>query len=250
MQVAPEKRIKKIVKTVPDIKWVKISAGKFIFGSEEEKNQAEIFLDTFYISAYLITNLQYQCFVDDGGYEDERWWQAIVKPEPSESVWPHPNRPKTDVDWYEAIAFCRWLSVQLGFEITLPTEQQWEKAARGTDGREYPWGDGYRSGFANVDETANKAGEWFLEQTCAVGLFPQGESPAKVLDMSGNVWEWCLNQSNDETNIEISSSKESCVLRGGSCIFVPRGVCASFRFGYDPGYSYHDLGFRVCCILP
>ena len=72
---------------------------------------------------------------------------------PKDSTWTQPNRPRTEVSWYEAVAFCRWLSSELAMEIRLPTEVEWEKAARGTDGREYPWGDGYLAGFANVHET-------------------------------------------------------------------------------------------------
>jgi len=115
---------------------------------------------------YPVTNVQSQTFVDAGGYRDERWWSDVVRPDPEPSRWPQANRPRTNVDWYEAVAFTRWLSAQLGYEIRLPTEEEWERAAHGSDGREYPWGGGYESGRANVDETARyggkKVGEWCL----------------------------------------------------------------------------------------
>ncbi len=143
---------------IPDIAWIEIPAGDFIFGQgTDQKTQ---YLDTFWIGRYPITNSQYRTFIDAGGYEDDRWWADLKKPELQASRWNQPNRPKTNVNWYEAVAFTRWFSVILGYlnnEIRLPTEQEWEKAARGTQGRIYPWGKDYQSGYANIDETFNKA---------------------------------------------------------------------------------------------
>ncbi|MGR9108232.1 MAG: formylglycine-generating enzyme family protein, partial [Gammaproteobacteria bacterium] len=117
---------------VPDIAWVEIPAGPFLYGEGSSKRTIE--LPTFWIAKYPITNCQYQTFIDAGGYEEARWWKDLVKPKPEASRWPQANRPKTNVDWYEAVAFCRWLSAMLELKedtIRLPTEQEWEKAARG-----------------------------------------------------------------------------------------------------------------------
>src|SRR5215475_11117084 len=92
------------------------------------------------------------------------------------------------------MAFCRWLSYKIGCEIRLPTEQEWEKAARGPEGFVYPWGNKYVSGNANIDETWSKAGPYSLKQTSPVGMYPQSMSPYGALEMSGNVWEWCANE--------------------------------------------------------
>ncbi|MEN8177601.1 MAG: SUMF1/EgtB/PvdO family nonheme iron enzyme [Pseudomonadota bacterium] len=231
---------------LPDIDWVEIPAGLFIYGEGEE--QQEIDLDLFQISRYPITNSQYQCFIDAGGYEEERWWQDLIKPEPEKSTWEQPNRPRTDVDWYEAVAFTRWLSAQLNQPIRLPTEQEWEKAARDADGRQYPWGNEYINGYANVDESEEK-GE-YLKQTTAVGLYPLDKSPYGVRDMAGNVWEWCLNKYKHPEQIEPDTSGDSRVLRGGSWIYNPGNARAANRYRDLPDYRNYDGGFRVVLSAP
>ena len=110
MQTAPTTR--RLL--IPDIAWVKIPAGPFIYG--EGSQQTKLHLDDFWMAKYPITNQQYQTFIDDGGYQDPRWWLDLQKKEPEASQWPQPNRPRTNVDWYEAVAFTRWLSAVLGLE--------------------------------------------------------------------------------------------------------------------------------------
>ena len=118
----------------------------------KETPQREISLERFFISKYPITNAQYAAFVQDGGYT-EKWrhcWTdrpagAKRRPHRARRSWAGsidlPNHPAVLISWYEAVAFCRWLSQKLGMEVALPTEAQWEKAARGADGRVYPWGE-------------------------------------------------------------------------------------------------------------
>ncbi len=230
---------------LPDIDWVEIPGGPFIYQDGEKLE-----LPTFHISRFPVTNAQYQAFIDAGGYKKfgwfkrSNWWKGLKKPEPEASRWPQSNRPRTNVDWYEAVAFTRWLGAQLGREIRLPTEQQWEKAARGTEGLEYPWGNEYRPGYANVDETGRKDG-WYLEQTTAVGLYPQGQSPWGVLDMTGNVDEWCLNKHEHPDVTAADSSGDGRVVRGGSWFVDPDGARASFRDWNFPDLRFHGWGFRV-----
>ncbi len=230
---------------IPDIAWVEIPGGPFIYQDGQRLD-----LPPFRIAKYPVTNCQYQTFIDAGGYDDERWWQDLVKPEPEVSRWPQPNRPKTNLNWYEAVAFCRWLSVIEDFEIRLPDEQEWEKAARGPKGLVYPWGNEYRSGFANIDEKYGNTGPWYLEQTVAVGLYPNGQSSYGVEDQSGNVWEWCLNKYDDPDVRTPDMNGGRRVLRGGSWIDDTDDARSVHRDGYYPDDRYDSWGFRVLSSLP
>ncbi|KFB69575.1 SUMF1/EgtB/PvdO family nonheme iron enzyme [Candidatus Accumulibacter vicinus] len=230
---------------LPEIDWVDIPGGEFVYQAGKKRT-----LPTFRIARYPVTNVQYQTFVDAGGYRAERWWRDLRRPQPEPSHWPQGNRPRTDVDWYEAVAFTRWLSAQLRYEVRLPTEEEWERAARGHDGRQYPWGAEYESGRANIDETdrfgfGEKVGEWFLEQTTAVGVYPHGASAEGVLDLSGNVWEWCLNQYDEPKRIQPDMSGQARLLRGGSWLSLTAAARASRRLRDDPAPRNHLVGFRL-----
>jgi len=231
---------------LPDIDWVEIPAGPFLYGDEGETRE----LPSFFIARYPVTSAQYQAFIDDGGYRDKRWWDGLAKwievPEPP--GWGQPNRPRETVSWYEAMAFCRWLSDRLGYEVRLPTEYEWEKAARGEDGREYPWGDGYRSGFVNVSGEAEKAGPTYLGETTAVGLYPHAASPYGVEDLAGNVWEWCLNEDENPDRTEPGGHAPRA-LRGGSW-GDPGNARASDRRRDFPVNTDYGIGFRVMCSSP
>ena len=159
----------------------------------------------------------------DGGYTAKRWrdcWTAAglkwkgdrIEPEKVGGVFDLPNHPAVNVTWYEALAFCGWLSEKLGHPVTLPTEAQWEKAARGPDGRRYPWGPKITPQHANYDETG-------IGTTSAVGVFPLGASPCGALDMSGNAWEWCLTRWREDYTTpanEDPARDATRVVRGGA----------------------------------
>ena len=258
---------------LPDIAWVEIPAGPFIWQDGETRE-----LPTFWISRYPVTNAQCQAFIDDGGYEgggglfgrlrkalgpgrapSTIWWHGLKQPRPASPQWLQDNRPRTDVDWYEAVAFTRWLNARLALpddSIRLPTELEWEKAARGEQGLVYPWGPEYRSGYANVDETdrlglgGGKAGPWFLEQPTAVGLYPHGCSPYAVEDMAGTVWEWCQNKYENLEDAAPDTSGASRALRGGSWFNHPHYARGDYRRRLPPGDRYDHGGFRLLSSVP
>jgi len=233
---------------LPDIAWVEIPGGSFVYQRGETRE-----LPTFWIARYPVTNAQYQAFVDDGGYRRSSLWKDLQRPKRKASTWSQPNRPRTDLDWYEALAFTCWLNVRLGLpegSLRLPTELEWEKAARGEHGRIYPWGAEYRSGYANVDEKNPNVGPWYLDQTTAVGLYPHGCSPYGVDDLSGNVWEWCLNKYDDVAALTPDKSGDRRALRGGSWFLDPDFARAVFRGWVRPEFRDYGGGFRLLSSVP
>jgi len=244
------------------ISWCLVEAGSFLMGSDkahdpetrsDETPQHTRELPAFYISREPITQDQFRAFVTSGGYRERTFWTdagwawreatGISEPESFGGDFSLPDHPVVGVSWHEAIAFCRWLAERAGGEIRLPTEAEWEKAARGADGRVYPWGSEWGDSKANTAELD-------LKNTTAVGRFPEGASPYGVLDMAGNVWEWCgtLYQpypyaANDGR--EDPTTEGWRVLRGGSWSDEHRNARCAFRYGFDPAGRYSDTGFRV-----
>ena len=165
--------------------------------------------------------------------------------------WDEANHPRETVSWFEAMAFCAWLSERLGYAIQLPTEWQWQQAAcSGQAGFNYPWGPDYQSGFANINETWGDAGPHDLGRTTAVGIYPEGDSLQGVSDLSGNVWEWCLNAYDEPASTQTSGSFRR-VVRGGSWYYFQVDARASYRAYFcSPDDRYFTLGFRVCCVSP
>ncbi|ASF45761.1 formylglycine-generating enzyme family protein [Methylovulum psychrotolerans] len=112
-----------------------------------------------------------------------------------------------------------------------------------------PWGKEYLTGFANIDEIMGDVGPHYLQRTSAVGIYPQGNSRQGISDLSGNVWEWCLNSYQDPGNTALSGTF-SRVLRGGSWYRFQGHARASYRLSRGPGLRYGPVGFRVCCASP
>jgi len=255
---------------VPDIAWCEVPAGPFLMGASEardasayddEKPQHRIELPSYRTGLYPVTNAQYRHFVEGGGYEDSRYWMeegwiwrkanGIVAPEFwDEPMWNNPNRPVVGVSWYEALAFANWLTTQLEMSVRLPTEAEWEKAARGNDGRIYPWGDAWDPERANTQETG-------IGQTSPVGIYPAGASPYGCLDMSGNVWEWTRSlwgqrdaRPDFEYPYDPSDGREDPnargkrIIRGGSWASSLSKARTAFRGMADPEVRFHFIGFR------
>jgi hypothetical protein len=226
---------------IPDIDWVEVLAGDFVYQNGERPP-----LETFWIARYPVTNAQFNAFIQDRGYEEDHWWRGLSQRirAPVAPRWFLANHPRETVNWYETMAFCAWLSQRLGYAVTLPTEVQWQEAARGTDWRAYPWGPDWREGVANTSEAG-------IHRTSAVDIFPQGRSPYGVMDLAGNVYEWCLNEfcRPERTQQKGDAARE---VRGGSWFYPQVCARAYLRFpGYPlPDDRYNSVGFRVVCAAP
>lgn len=242
--------------------WCEIPAGPFLMGSDRSKDELandrepdlhELTLNAFYMAKYPVTYAQYEVFVNGDGYTNRDYWTEAgwswkadkLHPEIywNDSKWHIPDHPVVGVTWYEAYAFTQWLSNKVGYTVHLPTEAEWEKAARGADGRIYPYGDKFDPTKANVHETG-------LGKTSPVTQFPNGASPYGVMDISGNVWEWCLsNWSNPYSHhlfkdVDIENTNIRLV-RGGSWYYSyqsSRVACRNFNLPY---LRYYDIGFRL-----
>ena len=295
-----------------------VPAGSFVMGSDPQRDpqaieweqpQHGLSLDyDYWISRYPITNAQFAAFVDDGGYAQadlwpeareagvwrDGWVEGWLDDEPRDrpfdfgEPWNLPNHPVVGITWYEALAFARWLTrrwqaqgwLPEGWQVILPSEAEWEKAARGgrmiplapyaaepqnlaarpeltlvpnpNPDRRYPWGDDFDPERANTEEAG-------LGVTSAVGAFPRGASPYDVLDLGGNVWEWTRSLGGDypypqdrrarRAREDLSASDRAHrVLRGGSFGSSSQFARAAVRhWGYpDSGLGY--LGFRLVVV--
>jgi|GEM_PF-2622599 len=233
--------------------WVSIEEGEFYRGSvqgaegakDNEIDGSPHKLAPFEITRYPTTNADYQRFAQATGQSIPNHWSG--------GEFPHglANHPVVNVNWNDAHAYIHWLnSRQDGYRYKLPSEAQWERAARGKaliggkdNRRRYPWGDVFDAHKCNVQETG-------LGRTCAVGCFPHGASPDGVLDMAGNVWEWCADWF-DENYYQLGSVEENKtkgkyrVLRGGSFRFNARNVRCASRDDCLPNDLNDNIGFRV-----
>ena len=218
--------------------WINIPAGEFWMGEVSDVHRVN--LPAYKIARVPITNTQYLLYVQATGASAPQHW---TDGQPPRNLASH---PVVNVSWQDAIAYCKWLSEVTGKHIQLPSEAEWEKAARGgQDKRVYPWGDTFDSSKCNTSELG-------LRETSPVGVFPSGASPYGVLDMSGNVWEWTRSSfkgypyvSNDGRENLNASGDETRVVRGGS--FHNSSVLArcADRDGDYPVFRNDSFGFRV-----
>ena len=230
-----------------------ISAGEFLMGSDPKKDkdtrdierpQHTLYLPDYYLAKTPLTNTQYAAFVAAAGYETPRHWKGGEPPGGKE------DHPVVNVSWHDAVAYCRWLAELTGKPYRLPTEAEWEKAARGTDARIYPWGDRW-------DETRCNSAEGGIGDTMSVEAYPKGASPYGLLDMAGNVWEWCATHRGkkypftvgDEWSDNYLSGESPRVLRGGAFFDLQRYVRGASRLRDTPNYRDHYVGFRLAMSL-
>lgn len=222
---------------------------------EREVPQHRVILRAYAIGRYPVTNAEFGRFIEDSGYEIPKFWTDSGWRVKERNGWRLPrywennrwngaSKPVVGISWYEAVAYCKWLSAKSSKAYRLPSEAEWEKAARGTDGRVYPWGDNWDTSRCNNRESGPGC-------TTLVGQYPLGDSPYGVSDMVGQVWEWCSSQfvkhpyilEDDRDNLEGESDR---VLRGGSWWnHNPAGHCrCSYRNWTGPQYRHYRRGFR------
>lgn len=250
---------------VPDIYWCPVPGGNVRI----ENIEGAVVVDEFFISRYPISYQQYRAFLDDPrGYYFENWWMGLEQKEKlAQQYRPIGNGPAESLSWYDAVAFSRWLSHKLGYEVRLPTEWEWYQAATGGNPKnKYPWGEKWIKNKSNTSESG-------LGRTTAVGIYLHGISPVGAFDMVGNVWEWCLNKwpvpyeltnqglprfGLEDTSVfsgaaiygirttpTIKSEIERPVVRGGSWDGIRDFANCAVRDLNSPHDRRNDLGFRL-----
>lgn len=236
----------------PQIDWCRVPGGEvaieFTKGNLRRKK-----LETFHIARFPVTVAQYRAFLNaEDGWRNPAWWADDLKRDRkgrSQGFGDFGNHPVVRVNWFDAMAFCRWLSRRLGFPVRLPDDWEWQQAATGGDaGNAFPWGPAWDP--KRQPHLAN-TGESRLDRPTAVGMYPAGATPQGVLDMAGTVWESGLNKYYEpEVTDSTVNDTDPRVLRGGSWFNFQDGARCAGRGGCNPDYRYTDLGFRVLCSSP
>ncbi len=260
-------------RTFGGLPFVRVTAGKFIMGSKDDnalanndekpQHTVELAYD-YWIARFPVTNDQFDQFVKATQHETTAEKEGGWSPNESKYVegfnWHHPLGPKSSlkdkdhhpvvqVSWYDAMEYCKWsnqtLKQEIGnAEIRLPTEAEWEKAARGEYGNEWPWGNEFDPNKCNSSESGKGS-------TTPVDAYsPQGDSPYGVADMVGNVWEWCHSIFKSypykaDDGRESEKGKGDRVVRGGSFLYGQGLARAAFRYWRDPSFRFHIWGLRV-----
>ena len=255
--------------------FVLVPAGPFRMGDTigegdgRERPVHEVDLDAFYIATFEVTNGAWKKFRDDPAYDDPGLWPGgLVVPKDQVPYWTQPNNhgggtpgsdnyPVLGVNWDSAVAYCNWLSAKTGKKYRLPTEAEWEKAARGTDGRRYPWGDTIDRSYANF------VGAQSYDTGLPVGYYDgtlrggqqthSNASPYGAYDMAGNVMEWCQDwYSRDYYAVSPRKNPKGPdtgayrVVRGGTFFVESFDLRSSARSAAWPSFQAHRMiGFRA-----
>lgn len=232
--------------------WIEIPTGQVTLGGSQWADGGYIHGPTVFgvlayaIAKYPVTNAQYAKFIEADGYNQRKWWTKIGWKVRELESWQEPrwwenekvdhaDYPVMTVSWHEANAFCRWLSDTTGEDIKLPTEQQWQRAAQGDTHWVYPYGNEFDASRCNFN----------AENTTSVTLFEgKGDSPFGVVDMSGNVWEWCSTKYKANNNTPHGTDKK--VLRGGSRRYdIKAFLRVDCRHCDEPEDFDFNVGFRI-----
>jgi formylglycine-generating enzyme required for sulfatase activity len=241
------------------LEWCEIPAGNVdtssVPYSGESYGDKTVHVDTFYMSKYPVTIEQFNQFLHaDDGYCKPDWWNFS---HPAKQWFNNPDKapgsrfigddlPCETVNWYEAVAFCNWLSYKLGMKILLPTIAQWQRAVRGDSMNLYPWGDEYRAECCNTVESN-------LKKTTPVTQYPEGASPYGVCDMAGNVWEWTFDigkrkdKSDDDVQVTELDDESDCLrgVIGGSHVSQINYSATIYKHYLPPKSKSSSIGFRL-----
>jgi formylglycine-generating enzyme required for sulfatase activity len=235
---------KSVPAQLPDGSMVLVPAGKFTMGSStgdaDEQPAHLVYVDAFLMDIFEVTVRQYAAFLQATGANSPSDWMTVTQPA-------YEKYPVTNIDWADATAYCKWVGKRL------PTEAEWEKAARGTDDRLYPWGnDPPTPRRANYGKTGSHS----HGALTPVGTWEGGKSPYGIYDMAGNVWEWVGDwydndyyKNSPPQNPIGPLSGESKVLRGGSWDSDPKQLRSTLRYFHRSGHQHKNYGFR-CAKTP
>jgi formylglycine-generating enzyme required for sulfatase activity len=249
----------------PLFEWMDIPAGKVTIVTEDNwrdnyipKGEPTTFdISAFAMAKYPITNAQFEEFVTVGGYQHKSWWTDAGWEQREREKWTAPRnwadnqlkgdqQPVVGVSWYEAVAFCRWLSEVVGKTILLPTEQQWQRAAWALpdgeySGYTYVWGNKWNGDTCHHSVKPHKSNQSSL----ITAYESRGNiSPCGVVGMTGNVWEWCLTAY--ETGSQEVDGTDARILRGGSWLTDhPHYFRIVSRYVSYPDNGTEDRGFRI-----
>lgn len=239
--------------SLPHLHWIAVQAGTVRVlrpASAEGEAFCDVPVGLFEISKYEVTNQQFQAFLDDPkGYTDPRWWDFWLlarnwkrkNPHPEASRFPGPLHPRTDVTWFEAMAFARWLAEKTGEPIALPMLGQLQRAARGDDDRLYPWGDNFDLPLANTSESR-------LQSTTPVTHYAEVASPFGAVDLTGNVWEWTRGLYDHEPDFDETIFADHVIARsvvGGSYQSNNKAARIDADMQLKPEVRFSTIGFRL-----
>jgi formylglycine-generating enzyme required for sulfatase activity len=253
-RAAPQPPPEEVKREAFEPQMVRIPAGEFLMGTREEDLYTiakkygverkyiareipwhKVFVKEFELDKYPVTNFEYQAFVQDADHKPPRHWEGDQYPEELG------DHPVANVTWHDAVAYYEWLSEKTSKSYRLPTEAEWEKAARGTDGREFPWGDEWDASRCNTAEGGPGT-------TTPVGQHsPEGDSPYGAADMAGNVWEWCADwfQAHEGNRFpDEDYGEEYKMLRGGSLSRDRVRARCAYRGRHIPDIRSDNIGFR------
>ena len=221
--------------SLPLLEWLDIPAGQVTLAGDAGTFDVQ----PFKIAKCPVTNAQFDAFIQDGGYKNESWWEGLAEmvKSPRRSDWVEADCPKLEVNWFEAMAFCRWLAHQTGLDVRLPTEWEWQWAAVGDSGWDYPYGLAFDGDQCNTKDCG-------IGRTNPVTAYAAIPTHFGTVDMSGNVWEWCLNEGLHPENRQLEGI-ENRALHGGSWNNALKNADATFRGHRTPKTRAFNIGFRV-----